>query len=67
MRKKTVLCNECNGEVGKLEVALNKKLISPQLKEFSCLECLSLSLGCEVEDLEIKIEEYKEQGCTMFL
>ncbi|MFI3250957.1 MAG: hypothetical protein R3Y07_08340 [Eubacteriales bacterium] len=46
---------------------MNKKLVSSEMKEFLCLDCLSESFGCDREDLEIKIEEYKEQGCTLFL
>ena len=60
-------CIDCSRQLTKDEVALNKKLISPDITEFRCLECLSQSFGCEVEDLKIKIAEFKEQGCTLFL
>lgn len=60
-------CLDCGCQLTKDEVALNKKLISLDLREFRCLNCLSVSFGCEVEDLQIKIEEFKEQGCTLFV
>ena len=57
--KKNYYCAECGRNLNKDEVALNKKLISLELTSFQCLMCLSVDMGCEVEDLETKIEEYK--------
>jgi len=65
MKKK--LCKECGKKVVKDEIALNKKIINPQATEYLCLSCMSLMLDCSVEDLEIKIDEFKEQGCTLFI
>ena len=67
MSKKIEHCIDCDRQLTKDEVALNKKLISVDLIEFRCLDCLSVSFGCEVEDLKIKIDEFKEQGCTLFI
>ena len=67
MRKRKETCIDCGSPLTKDETALNKKLISLDLTEFRCLNCLSVSFGCEVEDLQIKIEEFKEQGCTLFV
>ena len=64
---KKKLCIECNKALTKDEVALNKKLIDKNTKEFLCLNCMSEQFGCEVEDLQIKIDEFKEQGCTLFI
>ena len=36
------------------------------LKSFYCISCLADELSCEIEDLEVKIEEFKEEGCTLF-
>ena len=47
-------------------IALHKKLLDPAAKEFLCISCLADTFGCEVEDLEIKIEEFKEAGCVLF-
>ena len=60
-------CIECGRVLTHDEIALNKKLVSLDTKEFRCLDCMSSSFGCDVEDLKIKIEEFKEQGCTLFM
>ena len=60
-------CCECDKILSKDEIALNKKLLGKDVKEFMCLECMANHLGCEVEDLLIKIDEFKEQGCTLFI
>lgn len=64
---KKIMCIDCGKILTKDEIALNKKLISKDIKQFQCLECMSESMGCTVEDLEIKIAEFKEQGCTLFI
>ena len=65
MRKKT--CCDCGKALSKDEVALTRKLIDVDSEEFYCLDCLAEFLGCESEDLRVKIAEFKEQGCTLFL
>lgn len=65
MKKKT--CCECGKTLTKDEVALSKKLTDVDTEELYCLACFSEYLGCEVEDLKVKISEFKEQGCTLFL
>lgn len=67
MNKKRKICVDCGRQLTKDEIALTKKLISLDIGEFKCLDCLSISLGCEVEDLKIKIDEFKEQGCSLFV
>lgn len=65
--KKKKNCIDCGKSLTKDEVALSRKLIDPDTEELYCLTCMSESFGCSVEDLEIKIREFKEQGCTLFL
>ena len=60
-------CTECGKDLSKDEIALFRKLIDKKAKAFQCIECLSATLGCTVEDLETKIEEFKEQGCSLFI
>lgn len=59
-------CKFCNALLGKDTYALNLKLLGKDMKEAMCLPCFADYLGCETEDLLIKIEELKEQGCTLF-
>lgn len=60
-------CCECSRPLTKEEVALTKKLMDVDTAAFYCLNCLADYIGCTVVDLEIKISEFKEQGCTLFL
>lgn len=64
-RKKT--CCECGKTLKKDEIALTRKLIDIDTEEFYCLDCLAEYIGCSVQDLKEKIQEFKEQGCTLFL
>ena len=64
---KTKICKDCGAALSKDEIALTKKLIDAKTKEFFCLNCMSDMFDCTRDDLEIKIEEFKEQGCTLFV
>lgn len=66
MSKKRSCC-DCGKNLSKDEVALSRKLIEPDTEEFYCLPCMAEYFGCTEEDLRIKIQEFKEQGCSLFL
>ncbi len=59
-------CAFCDKELSKGEIALTKKMLGRQGERVLCLECLADYLGCTEDDLKIKIEEFKDQGCTLF-
>ena len=65
MKKKH--CCECGQPLKKDEIALSQKLIDIDTDEFYCINCMAEYFGCDEEDLIIKIREFKEQGCTLFL
>lgn len=67
MRKRIITCCECDNKIAKDEIALCKKLLGTDTEEFYCIVCLSQYLECTKSDLEIKIQEFKESGCTLFL
>lgn len=67
MKKPQRTCCECDRKLVKDEVALSQKLLGTEIDEFYCIDCLGEYLECSKEDLEIKIQEFKEQGCTLFL
>lgn len=48
-------------------IGINKKLLGPELQSYYCLECLAAYLECTVDELKEKIEEFKNEGCTLFL
>jgi len=66
-KRKPIICCECSRKLKKDEIALSKKLLGLDTEDFYCIDCLSNYLECERTDLEIKIQEFKEQGCTLFL
>ncbi len=45
---------------------INKKLLGEDITSFYCMDCLADYLGCEVQDILDKIEEFKEEGCKLF-
>ena len=57
-------CGKAN--LNKDTIGINKKLIGKQIKTFYCMDCLADYLGCTVEDLIEKIEEFKDEGCELF-
>ncbi|MGL6194533.1 MAG: hypothetical protein ACRC2T_06885 [Thermoguttaceae bacterium] len=61
-------CRFCSETVDKDTVALNRKLINRKMPAdlMVCIQCMAATLGCTVEDLRDKIEEYKNEGCTLF-
>lgn len=59
-------CQYCGANFNKDCIALNKKLLGRNIEKFMCITCLADYLGCIEDDLFVKIEEFKEQGCTLF-
>ena len=67
MGRKKLNCCECEKALKKDEKALSMKLLGTDTEEFYCLNCLSEYLECSIDDLRIKVQEFKEEGCTLFL
>ncbi len=65
--RKAKICTDCGKLINKDEIALSRKLIDLNTEEFYCLACMAENFGCTEDDLKIKIREFKEQGCTLFL
>ncbi len=64
MRINCVICGK--EQLDKNTVGINKKLLGEQIDNFYCMECLADYLGCTVQELLDKIEEFKEEGCKLF-
>ena len=60
-------CLNCGKKLNKSEPALSQKMLGQTIDEFYCIDCLAEYLECDRDDLESKIQEFKEQGCTSFL
>lgn len=61
-----VVCRYCGESLSKNINGLNKKLLGCSDEMVMCLTCLADFLDCSEDDLLVKIEEFKEQGCTLF-
>lgn len=59
-------CYKCQRALGFDEIAMNKKMISPDISEFLCLSCLSKHYKIDETTLKEKIEYLKKSGCTLF-
>lgn len=60
-------CMNCNVELSKDDIALCKKMLGKNIKQFFCREHLADLLDTDVEILNEKIEQFKDEGCTLFL
>ena len=60
-------CYVCGKEnLSKDEIGLTKKLINKMAVSFYCIDCLADYLEVTTEELLDKLEEFKEEGCTLF-
>jgi len=59
-----VMCGKTDLE--KDTIGINKKLLGLDIQNFYCMDCLAEYLECSVDELLDKIEEFKEEGCTLF-
>lgn len=59
-------CCSCYKLISKDEKGICLKMLGKDTKEFYCIECLAAFWDVEVQDLLDKIEEFKEEGCTLF-
>lgn len=65
MKIDCVICGKEHLE--KDTVGINKKLLGESIDNFYCMDCLADYLGCTVQELLDKIEEFKEEGCKLFM
>ncbi len=64
MRINCVICGK--EDLDKDTIGINKKLLGIDITNFYCMECLAEYLGCTVQELLDKIQDFKDEGCTLF-
>lgn len=64
MERECLACRKA--PLDKDTIGINKKMLGTDVKSFYCMDCLADYLGCTIEDLLDKIEEFKDEGCTLF-
>ena len=65
MKIDCVICGKEHLE--KDTIGINKKMLGENIDNFYCMDCLAEYLGCTVQELMDKIEEFKEEGCKLFM
>lgn len=63
-KMKCIACGK--QDLDKDTIGINKKLLGEDVTTYYCMDCLADYLGCEVQDIIDKIEEFKEEGCKLF-
>ncbi|MGN0641710.1 MAG: hypothetical protein ACI4JJ_01070 [Huintestinicola sp.] len=60
-------CMNCGAELMADDIAIYRKLVTRNAKQFLCIDCLAEKLGCPREAIEERIRYYRESGCcTLF-
>ena len=60
-------CEECGKALTFNEIGAYKKFVNRGSTSFLCRTCLAAKLNLTVEDIDRKIEQFKAQGCTLFV
>ena len=61
-------CGICGKQdLSKDTIGINKKLLGTEIKNYYCMDCLADYLECTVDELLNKIEEFKAEGCKLFV
>ena len=65
---KNQVCCSCRKEpLSRDEIGICKKLLGTKTRNFFCIDCLASYLDTTVDELLERIEEFKEEGCKLFL
>ncbi len=60
-------CKQCGKPLTRDEIGLHKKMVNRGATEYFCLECLAKYFGAPPDLLKEKIEQFRKDGCTLFL
>ncbi len=60
-------CFGCGKELTHNDIGAYKKFINRGSVKFLCKACLAKDLNISEEIINKKIEQFKEQGCTLFV
>lgn len=65
--RKEYACTSCRKiPLTKDEVGASKKLLGTDTRELYCIDCLAAYLEVTPEDIQNKIQMFKEDGCELF-
>lgn len=60
-------CKRCGKELTFNEIGATKKFINRASTSFLCKRCLAAWLDVSEDLIDLKIEQFKKQGCTLFV
>ena len=60
-------CTSCGRNLTPDEIAITKKLINRGAVSFFCVDCLAKHFDVTPEEIQSRIQYFKENGCTLFL
>ena len=60
-------CIRCGRSLTGNEIGAHKKFVNRGSTEFFCRDCLAVYLDVDPELIDRKIEQFKQQGCTLFV
>lgn len=66
MNERNMNCQKCGKSITAEEAAITKKLINRSTTVYYCIDCLAAAFDVTPEDIQKKIQYYKEIGCTLF-
>lgn len=68
MRQKRIHeCSSCwKTPLSKDEIGASKKLLGTDTEQLYCIDCLAAYLDVTPEDINDKIQMFKEDGCELF-
>ena len=65
--RKNISCITCGKKMlTKDEIGINIKLLGEGIEHYYCIDCLANYLEVTADELMEKIEDFKEEGCTLF-
>lgn len=62
----TLRCVRCGAVLKKDDIALTRKMVNRGAREFFCVSCLAEHFELDEEILRVKIQEFRDMGCTLF-
>ena len=60
-------CMQCERPLDCNDIGAYKKFINRGAREFMCKSCLAAKLNISEDAIDRKIEQFKRQGCVLFV
>ena len=65
-RVRETKCCRCDKSVSVNVIGLNKRLLGRHISRFMCLDCLAAFFLTTPDDLQAKIDAFRDDGCPLF-